>query len=128
MLNFIRRLVAGKDLDALDRYRVACREAERWNASLTMSAETAKWIREYGEGTGPLDSCEFRQRLIENVSAAAMPYTIQSMDEGSGYSRTGRLDVLMEMGDAGPHFEMTPEIHDAMHKGPVSDGPTTPPP
>ncbi len=63
MLRLLKRLVAGKELDALERYRMACNLAWRWNGQEPNSAETAEWISEVGEGKRGVDIEQFRERL-----------------------------------------------------------------
>lgn len=71
----LARLVAGDELDKLDRYRLACTEIERWLASYPHSAETAKWVRAFGEGYGALDTDTFRDRMKTTPSVTNMTIT-----------------------------------------------------
>ena len=50
MRRILKRLFAGKELRALERYRAACHLAYRWNGNKPNSAETAEWIMHVGEG------------------------------------------------------------------------------
>lgn len=63
IINLLKRLIAGKELDALERYRLACIETRRFNASIIDSALTAEMIEDFGEGRIALDSFEFRAKL-----------------------------------------------------------------
>lgn len=58
------RWLFSEELAKLERYRLACSEIARWNASIPQSRETAAWINAFGEGYGPLDSSEFRDRIL----------------------------------------------------------------
>ena len=55
------------EMRALERYRVACGLAWRWNGQEKNSAETAEWIGEVGEGKRGLDIEQFRERLRSNA-------------------------------------------------------------
>lgn len=63
MWNWIKRLVAGKELDALRRYQTACHLVYRWNGQLPNSSETAQWISMVGEGSLGQDISGFRNAL-----------------------------------------------------------------
>lgn len=63
MINWLKWLVAGKELRALNRYRVACHLAWRWNGRIPNSAETADWIRQVGEDKRGADIEQFRESL-----------------------------------------------------------------
>lgn len=63
MRRLLKRWIAGKELRALERYRVACGLAYRWNGQEPNSAETAQWIQEVGEGKRGMDIEQFRERL-----------------------------------------------------------------
>lgn len=62
----LQRMVAGKELRSLERYRQACHLAYRWNGNVPNSAETAEWIQAVGEGRRPPDIEQFRDRLSGN--------------------------------------------------------------
>lgn len=56
--------VAGDELAALHRYRVACELVCRWNGTrVPNSGETADWVRQVGDGVRPMDIEQFRERL-----------------------------------------------------------------
>lgn len=63
MLNWLKQLVAGNELAALNRYRVACSLAWRWNGEIKPSSDTAEWISEVGEGKRGMDIEQFRAQL-----------------------------------------------------------------
>lgn len=63
MLGLLKRLIAGKELRALERYRAACQLAYRWNGNKPNSAETAEWIMQVGEDKRGKDIAQFRERL-----------------------------------------------------------------
>lgn len=67
MTELLKRWIAGKELRALERYRIAVGLAWRWNGQLPNSAETAEWIGEVGEGKRGLDIEQFRDRLRSNT-------------------------------------------------------------
>jgi len=58
--------IARKDLEALERYRLACLDVQRWNASLPHSADTGKYIHDVGEGKIGSDISRFREELKSN--------------------------------------------------------------
>lgn len=62
-LYYIRRLLCGRELDALERYRQATHNAWRWNGEMPQSARTAQWINDVGEGKRGMDISEFREDL-----------------------------------------------------------------
>lgn len=66
MLRWLKGWIAGKELCALERYRIACATAWRWNGQEKNSAETAEWISEVGEGKRGMDIEQFRERLRSN--------------------------------------------------------------
>lgn len=67
MLNWLKQLVAGKELAELERYRVASAEAFRWNlVHVPAAAETADWIRRVAEGVTPLNPEKLRDRLMRS--------------------------------------------------------------
>ncbi len=69
MIGWLRALIAGKELLALERYRQATLLARQWNGTIRPSADTAEWIAEVGEGrlaAGTIDN--FRDALLENRS------------------------------------------------------------
>jgi len=63
MRSLLKRLIAGKELRALERYRAACHLAYRWNGQEPNSAETAEWINQVGEGKRGMDIEQFRESL-----------------------------------------------------------------
>lgn len=63
MLDRLKWWIAGKEMQALHRYRMACQLARRWNVQCHNSAETAEWINEVGEGKRGIDIEQFRERL-----------------------------------------------------------------
>lgn len=67
MGEWLKWLVAGKELRALNRYRKACHLAYRWNGRLPNSAETAEWIQAVGEDLRGADIEQFRDRLRNNA-------------------------------------------------------------
>lgn len=66
MLERLKWWIAGKEMQALHRYRTACQLAWRWNGQEKNSAETAEWIGEVGEGKRGMDIEQFRDRLRSN--------------------------------------------------------------
>lgn len=70
-MKWLARLVAGDELATLERYRVACQQAERWNASIPVSAATAEWVRQVGEGERGFDIERFRERLRRIAAASS---------------------------------------------------------
>lgn len=60
----LKWLIAGKELQVLHRFRVAAALVWRWNGQKPNSAETAKWIADVGEGTQPANIEHFRDSLI----------------------------------------------------------------
>lgn len=54
MKNWLRqwllRRIARRELEALERYRVAVDLVRRWNVMLAESYDTASWVRDVGEG------------------------------------------------------------------------------
>jgi len=66
---WLKWLVAGKELRALNRYRKACHLAYRWNGNVPNSAETAEWIQAVGEDLRGADIEQFRERLRNNAKA-----------------------------------------------------------
>lgn len=68
----VKWLVAGRELQALHRYRAACALAWRWNGELPASADTARWIRECGDGERGMDIEQFRERLREGAKGPPM--------------------------------------------------------
>ena len=67
MIDRLKWWIAGKEMRALERYRVACSLAWRWNGQLPNSAETAEWIQQVGEGMRGMDIEQFRERLRSNA-------------------------------------------------------------
>lgn len=63
MLERLKWLIAGRELRALERYRVACAEVQRWNAGIPDSANTAQWISGVGEGERAFNIAQFRDYL-----------------------------------------------------------------
>lgn len=66
LLDRLKWWIAGKELNALHRYRVGCHLAWRWNGRIRGSAETAQWIQQVGEGTRGYDIEQFRASLESN--------------------------------------------------------------
>ena len=65
MLNWLKRLVAKKELEELERYRLASAEAFRWNLGhVPAASETADWIIRVAEGVTPLNPQKLRDRLM----------------------------------------------------------------
>lgn len=67
MLDWLKRLIAGPELAALERYRLACGLAWRWNGQIPASAKTAEWIRDVGQGERGMDIERFREELLREV-------------------------------------------------------------
>ncbi len=63
MIEWLKHLIARREMDALHRYRVACSLARQWNGQIPASSETAEWIGEVGEGVRGSDIEQFRERL-----------------------------------------------------------------
>ena len=63
MLEWLKHLIAGSELAALNRYRVACGLAHQWNGQIRASSDTAEWIGQVGEGKRGMDIEQFRERL-----------------------------------------------------------------
>ncbi|MDH2154212.1 hypothetical protein [Stenotrophomonas sp. GD03657] len=61
-----------KDLERLERYRLACQDVQRWNASLPHSAQTADYIHNVGEGHIGADISRFREELRNNFPIPKM--------------------------------------------------------
>lgn len=70
MLDRLKWWIAGKEMQALHRYRMACQLAWRWNVQCPNSAETAEWINEVGEGKRGMDIEQFRERLRAGKGAS----------------------------------------------------------
>jgi hypothetical protein len=66
MIERLKRLLCAEELDALKRYRLARQTAQRYNASIPGSAETAEWIRQVGEGKRIADIEHFRAKLARS--------------------------------------------------------------
>lgn len=82
MLEWLKRLIAGKELAALDRYRRACHLAHRWNGQLPNSAETALWIQLVGEDRVGADISGFRATLISGRAQEYLErYAAESKEE-----------------------------------------------
>jgi len=73
MLTFLKRLIAGEELRALERYRYACSLIHRWNGNVPNSAETATWINQVGERHRAPDISEFRERLMSGSAERLKP-------------------------------------------------------
>lgn len=74
----VKYLVAGPELDELERYRLACGQVERWNSQLPQSARTAEWIRSQASGNTPTPCiARFREQLraLEQPVVAPVPQT-----------------------------------------------------
>ena len=68
MVNWLKRLIAGKELAELDRYRLASAEAFRWNVNhVPAASETADWIIRVAEGVTPLNPEKLRDRLRKTM-------------------------------------------------------------
>lgn len=63
MIERLKWWIAGEEMRALHRYRVACSLVWRWNGRVPNSAETAEWIQQVGDGTRGMDIEQFRARL-----------------------------------------------------------------
>ena len=49
-MEFLKWLLCRKELETLQLYRIACRNADKWNASeFPISSATARWIYEFAE-------------------------------------------------------------------------------
>jgi hypothetical protein len=57
-------MLCADELDALQRYRMACQLAYRYNGSIPNSSETAEWIRQVGEARRGADIENLRMRLV----------------------------------------------------------------
>lgn len=68
MIDWMKRMVAGKEMRALDRYRAACGLAWRWNGQIHGSSETADWIQQVGESQRGYDIEQFRESLRDGAS------------------------------------------------------------
>lgn len=69
MWQWLKELIAGKELQKLERYRQAACLARQWNGSIRQSADTAEWITEVGEGRLAANTIDtFREALRENNS------------------------------------------------------------
>ena len=60
---WLKHRIAGRELAALERYRIASQAAIRWNASIPESAKTAEWIHQQGEGESSVSIGKFRLAL-----------------------------------------------------------------
>lgn len=92
MGEWLKRLVAGKELRALNRYRKACHLAYRWNGSLPNSAETADWIQAVGEDLRGADIEQFRERLRNNATRPAP--TEAEVEAAAKRMTSGAWDIL----------------------------------
>lgn len=82
MLDWLKRLIAGKELTALRRYQQACNLAYRWNGQLPHSAETALWIQLVGEGRMGADIEGFRATLVSGRAKEYLGrYSVATDDE-----------------------------------------------
>lgn len=63
MIEWLKSIIAGKELSALQRYRVASTLARQWNGKIPASSETAEWIQSVGEGERGYDIEQFRESL-----------------------------------------------------------------
>lgn len=63
MIEWLKWRIAGKEMQALHRYRIACALVCRWNGRVPNSAESAEWIRDVGEGKRGMDIENFRASL-----------------------------------------------------------------
>jgi len=63
VIAWLKWRIASKELMTLERYRIACAEAERWLASDPIAAETAAWIRGRGEDSDVRGISRLRARL-----------------------------------------------------------------
>lgn len=63
MINWLKWMIARKELEALNRYRVACSLVWRWNAAIPQSCMTAEWIEQVGEDKRGNDIEQFRERV-----------------------------------------------------------------
>ena len=70
MLNWLKWKIAPREMAALQRYRVACDEAQRWLAANPGLAETAAWIQGKGEDSDPRSISRLRGH-VEMVKALA---------------------------------------------------------
>lgn len=68
MIDWLKRMIAGKEMRALDRYRAACGLTWRWNGQIHGSSETAEWIQQVGEGERGYDIEKFRESLRDGAS------------------------------------------------------------
>jgi hypothetical protein len=60
---WIKWVVAGDEMLALNRYRKACHLVWRWNGNVPNSAETSEWISDVGEDRRAADIEQFRAAL-----------------------------------------------------------------
>ncbi len=63
IIEWLKWRIVKRELAALERYRTACAEAVRWNASIPESHKTAEWIRQQGEGESSVNIGKFRKSL-----------------------------------------------------------------
>lgn len=72
----LKWLLAGNELAALERYRLACGEALRWLASYPDARITAEWISSSGEGRARLRISDLREVCTHD--ATSMPDALLS--------------------------------------------------
>lgn len=68
MREFLKWWIAGKEMQALHRYRTACQLVWRRNGLLPSSSETADWIQQVGDGVRGMDIEQFRERLMKEAN------------------------------------------------------------
>jgi hypothetical protein len=67
---WLKYLIAGQELEELERYRLAVGDIERWNSRIPASAQTAAWIRKQASGNEPSPGiAEFRSTLLQGESS-----------------------------------------------------------
>lgn len=100
MFKFLKMLVAGKEIRALERYRVACTTAHRWNGQEKNSPETAEWIGEVGEGKRGLDIEKFRERLRASPALRTSNLLLEKLKKNGGCIVSTNDCSTMEIADA----------------------------
>jgi hypothetical protein len=81
MWEWFKRLIAGKELDALARYRSAVQLTYRWNGQVRNSAETARWVQLVGEGEIGSDISGFREALERGKGQQYLDAALKSREE-----------------------------------------------
>lgn len=98
MLEWLKYLIAGRELAALNRYRYACHLVWRWMGNYPASANTADWIRQVGEDERGADVAEFRGRVANEIALSALDGVAQGDGGGERLSTPegGDGEIIIE--------------------------------